>query len=102
MQTGARGEAPRVAQELGIANIYVMQTGAMGEAPRVAQEFYITKHYITEALCHKNFVSLRKKFGAYAWDLRLGSTLVYSTLDRERIFFCVPNFGSRRNLFFVY
>ena len=35
MQAGARGEAPRVAQEPGIANVYVMQAGERGEAPRV-------------------------------------------------------------------
>ena len=44
MQAGARGEAPRVAQEPGIANVHVMQAGARGEAPRVAQELEITKH----------------------------------------------------------
>ena len=44
MQAGARGEAPRVAQEPAIANVYVMQAGARGEAPRVAQELEITKH----------------------------------------------------------
>ena len=67
MHAGARGEAPRVAQELGIANVYVMQAGARGEAPRVAQELYITKHYITKTLCHENFISLQKNF----WGLRL-------------------------------
>ena len=45
-----------------------MQAGARGEAPRVAQELDITKHYIAEALCHKNFVSLQQDF----WALRLG------------------------------
>ena len=81
MQTGARGEAPRVAQELGIANVYVMQAGARGEAPRVAQELYITKHYITEALCHKNFVSLQKKF----WGLRLGVIVFSLMVDFVRL-----------------
>ena len=57
MHAGARGEAPRVAQELGIANVNAMQAGARGEAPRVAQELYIIKHCITNTLYHKNFIS---------------------------------------------
>ena len=45
MQAGARGEAPRVAQELGIANLNLTQAGARGEAPRAAQELGMTKNF---------------------------------------------------------
>ena len=67
MHAGARGEAPRVAQELGIANVNAMQAGARSEAPRVAQELYIKntisqKLYITKTLYQNNFISLQKKF----------------------------------------
>ena len=71
---GAAVKQGVVQQELGIANVNVMQTGARGEAPRVAQELEITKHQITKAQCHKNFISLQKNF----WGLRLG--IIFSVI----------------------
>ena len=73
MQAGARGEAPRVAQELGIANVNVMQAGARDAAPRVAQELgiakiYTTKLYIAKTLYHNILYHFKKNFGVYAWE----------------------------------
>ena len=53
MQAGARGEAPRVAQELGIANFNDLQAKARGEAARVAQELGITKSLSHEMLIYQ-------------------------------------------------
>ena len=57
MQAEARGEAPRVAQELGIANFNVMQAEARGEAPRVAQELGITKSLSHEMLIYQKNIT---------------------------------------------
>ena len=57
MQAGAGDEAPRVAQELGIANFNAMQAEARGESPRVAQELGITKSLSHKILYHKKFTS---------------------------------------------
>ena len=53
MRAGAGCEAPRVAQELGIANFNVMQAEARGEALRVAQELGITKSLSHEMLIYQ-------------------------------------------------
>ena len=56
MQAGARGEAPRVAQELGVTKIFV--PSLVSSQPLVSQEYVSQERCITKTLYHKNFVSL--------------------------------------------